>query len=749
MSRESKVSLDREMFGSGIQTASTDREEQLFTNLGRALWRNRLVLGLVAFLGGVAGLSASYLFDVRYTAYAQVMINTRVGNDAALGTLVSGIPTSLTALQSELEVLRSLDLVQMVVERYDLDEDREFVPEGDASPSLLSKQGVKQAIFGALALVGVSPQRAQDDPANELPANIEDPDMIAAVRNVAGARSIQQVGDVSAVYSIAFTSGDPRKAARLANGLAEEYINRQIDDKLRSLERSQQWLTDRTAELQQRLAELNVALENHLLNSPYSTDDVQTMNARKATVQDEVRELTAQTQRADTIIASARELRNTDPAAAAALFERPSPDLTLAMADGSDAALRSAIDAGLARLAAMQEDRAARIESASAELQTVTESLVEQASHDAQTRQFENEIRVNEAIYQDFVSQLSRQTQQDKFLDPDSKIISYARLPEFPSEPRRSQMAAIAAFLALVFAAGAICLREMFQTRMRTVREFEDAIGLPVAGIIPTIPRKNTPLTLVRTGSGALTPSTLAFARKLYASVVAEQDHQPKGTSLQARLGEQARSAGRRRRGPDLPAISAERGQIIACTAALPREGASTMNLLIATAGGYAGEKIVLLDCDFWDSPYRGLSTIDAGKYIEGVFSHERTAALITRAEQVGIDIIAAPQDLKDPTALLTSAEFKRFVTHLAENYDRVIIDCPPVLTRIDTAPIYRIADLVLLAARWNKTPQGAVSSALKVMADVGVAPNALVATRVRLGSAAVYGDEMSYYVRA
>lgn len=754
MRQEHTASLDQELHGSGIQSASTEGEEQLFIDIGRALWRNRFVVALVAFLGGVAGLGASYLFDVRYTAYAQVMIDLRVANDAALGLSSSGIPISLTALESELEVLRSIDLVENVVERFELTEDPEFVPADDEPPPLFSKSRVKQALLAALPLPGESPsgvgQEEADGPLNEeLLANIEDPEKITAMRNFFDALSIEQVGDVSAVYSIAFTSEDPRKAALLANGLADEYIDRQIEDKLRSLERSQQWLTDRTSEVQQRLAELNVAVENHLLDSPYTTDDIQTMNARKATLQDELSELQAQSERSEIIIASVRDLRAEDPAAAAALFERPSPDLTRAMADGADAALRPVLDAELARLADEQERRDAQIEAVTAELETVTERLVEQASHDAQTRQFENEIRVHEAIYQDFVSQLSRRTQQDQFLDPDSRIISYARPPEYPSEPRRTEMAVIAAFLALTLASAIICIRELLQDKMRTVREFESATELPVVGIIPTIPKKNTPLEIFRTDRGALSPSTITFARKLYASVVAEQEHQPKGDSLRTRLGEQAKFVRTRHRGPEVPAISAERGQVIACAGSLPGEGTTTMNLLIAAACGYAGEKALLLDCDFWNSPYRGVGKADPGKYIEGIFSHERTPSIVARAEKIGIDIIPAPQGLKDPTALLTSAEYKRFVTHLAESYDRVIIDCAPLLTRIDTASIYRIADVVLLAARWNNTPRGAVSSALKVLADVGVTPNAVVATRVRLQIASSYGDEMFNYVRA
>ncbi|HNP15481.1 MAG TPA: hypothetical protein PKI99_03355, partial [Terrimesophilobacter sp.] len=70
-----------------------------------------------------------------------------------------------------------------------------------------------------------------------------------------------------------------------------------------------------------------------------------------------------------------------------------------------------------------------------AELERTRAVLLDRARRDAETKRIENDIAVSEAIYQDFMTQLSRRTEQREYLDADARVISLARPPFRPSEP--------------------------------------------------------------------------------------------------------------------------------------------------------------------------------------------------------------------------------------------------------------------------------------------------------------------------
>src|SRR5690554_3036004 len=126
---------DSELLGRGVLPVAGHDEMGVLAGLGRALRRSlSWILGL-AFAAGVVAYVLTFLAEVRYTSTAQVMIDTREMPDNEFAP-ISGLPVSLTALESELEVLRSLDIIDHVVQRLQLGIDPEFAPDDDG-PGLL------------------------------------------------------------------------------------------------------------------------------------------------------------------------------------------------------------------------------------------------------------------------------------------------------------------------------------------------------------------------------------------------------------------------------------------------------------------------------------------------------------------------------------------------------------------------------------------------------------------------------------
>ncbi len=83
----------------------------------------------------------------------------------------------------------------------------------------------------------------------------------------------------------------------------------------------------------------------------------------------------------------------------------------------------------------------------------------------------------------------------------------------------------------------------------------------------------------------------------------------------------------------------------------------------------------------------------------------------------------------------------------IAGHPDLVILDTPPTLVVADARIISKLADAVVFAVRWDKTPRGAVIEGLKELRSIGAPIAGVVMTLVNEGRASKYSyDGYNYY---
>ena len=747
MQLDSRKALEDELLGAGIDASVAQGELRTLGNMYRALRRSWRWIAMFGLIGGAAGYAISFSQEVRYTSVAQVMIETRVAQDTQFTPFISDLPTSLTSLESELEVLRSLDLVESVVDRLQLQDDLEFF-----DPSDLEEDPAALAAAEESPLAAIDLQRER------------------TITNVAERRVIEQVGDISAVYAISFTSQSPNKAAVLANALAEEYVTTTRTAKLRLLELSQGWLTQRVTQLQDRLSDLGVQLEQHLLSAPYSLDEIETIKARNVAAERRLKQLEDQAVEIDVMIGRIRGLLEQDrPLLAAYMVDEPSSELVAAISDfraeaeGAGERLTAELQREIERLSSPRADLSIEIQPLNTELAHTRSVLVEQARRDAVTKRFENDIAVSEAIYQDFMTQLSRRTEQAEYLDADARLIALARPPLLPSEPNRKLSAAGGLGAAMVLATLVVILRELFQRRMRNIHEFETGTNLPLIGVIPQVRTGRTPFATFLGEEGGIAPELMRFARKLRWSILAELPGDKPGRLAAASMAEET-SSRRKSRGKTQTRGASESSSVgssggyggtspdqthtvIAGASANRDDGQSSSMLALACSFADGGEKVLLIDCDFGHSPFAPLlsETDDSLEYIR--FDPRKAKQFIVETDYEGLHVLPAPKAAVEATQRIGAAEWWRLFRHLSTQYDRILLDTPPLMSRIDTAVLHQVADAVLLFARWNSTTTGETRSMIKVLGDVGVTPIAVVATRIELDHVRSYGDDALFYL--
>ncbi|WP_424931105.1 GumC family protein [Amaricoccus macauensis] len=666
MRRIDPTALENQLYGRGFLEGANVTELRAITDVFRALLRAKYIIVAAAVLGSLTAFLIVRNLEEEFTSSAQVMIDTRVQVEGGIRSSDTILPISLTSLESEAEVLRSLDLVERVVDALGLQDDPEFAPEDEivalAQVDGDAEGGDNGTLSGVLdtaqslvsGLISDAPttdgETGLDDTAETDVEDILYKEKV--IQAVAQQLDVQQLSSVSAVYTISFTSVDREKAARIANAFAEQYLASQMQTKLDTLDRSTNWLTGRAEELNTRLAELNTQLEAHLLESPFPSEE-ELVNA--------------QMQRG-----------------------RLRARLSQAQASGAAEADLSQTEASLAVLEG---------------------ALAEQGAFEAEAARLESEIQVTQSIYSNVVAQLSVMQQQDDILRTDAQIISAARPAVWPSFPNRNQFMALGGVIGLLLACLITAIVELRRRNLRTVSDFEETTGLPVISLMPKSKGRETPLRTLMRGRTLRDDRLLKSARKLRSSIGA--------TGLEQRS--------------------------IAIVSAFPGEGKSSTALLLAKACAQTGERTLLLDVDFWRSPYR--RAVRRG----GPDLNE----LITAPEQIdehllalgeNLDILPAFPNTENPSDLPYSRQFDIFLKHLRATYDRIVIDMPPVLPMLDFATMANAADVTLLVVRWNSTPKSAVKSAIRTLQDVGVTPIAVVPTLVEAKKAHSYSDDAFSY---
>ncbi len=145
---------------------------------------------------------------------------------------------------------------------------------------------------------------------------------------------------------------------------------------------------------------------------------------------------------------------------------------------------------------------------------------------------------------------------------------------------------------------------------------------------------------------------------------------------------------------------------ISSCTAS---EGKSFMAMQIMQNLARRGRSVVLVDADLrrsymvkrYDVKLEGDKPHGLAHYLAGYCEAEN---IIYATNTSGAYIIPAGRDVANPIPLLETPQFSALLDGLAQQFDLVLVDAPPVGLVVDAASMARHCDGVVLVVEYNKT---------------------------------------------
>jgi succinoglycan biosynthesis transport protein ExoP len=311
-------------------------------------------------------------------------------------------------------------------------------------------------------------------------------------------------------------------------------------------------------------------------------------------------------------------------------------------------------------------------------------------------------------------------------------IIDQASQPIEPVEPNIPLNIALGLMGGLLGGVALAFIVENIDNSIRTPQDIETYCQLPSLGVIPSVAVNGT------NGSKQLVRGERPFVLPV------TMEHRNSGCA----------EAFRALRTSLLLSSPGAPPQVIMVTSALMQEGKSFNSLNLAVVLAQTGQKVLLVDSDMRRPAVHRYLGISLGSGLSACLAGTQSADQAPVAiEQIpGLHVVTAGHMPPYPSEMLASEAMPQLVQRWREQFRHIVIDTPPVLAVTDAVVCARIADVVVLIARSEKTGRQSLVRTRDVLRKVraniaGVVVNDLsfdsVEYRQYYGH---YGSEYSYY---
>ncbi|HYC48846.1 MAG TPA: polysaccharide biosynthesis tyrosine autokinase [Burkholderiales bacterium] len=664
----------------------------------RAIARRKWwLLGIALAFAAAAAVAVSYVTPI-YRATVTLMIEQNKAKLVSIEEVYSGSSPNREHYQTQAELLRSPALASKVIERLRLTSHPEFDP-----------RQKKPAPWLEFLPDSVAPDET----------GWTEEALNAAVLSSFLRRITIDPVRLTQLVKVGFDATDPELAARIANAIAETYIEADIEVRSRMRQRATDWLAERLADLKgnlesserslqqyrereslpdtKGLAQSGVVRQMEVLSSALNE-----ATERRIEAEANYRQIKEQRGNAaslpvvlrDSSIGRLRDLEAQAQRRVAELAQRYGPEhprLAQARAELARARenTREGIDNVMSSFAREYQVALANERAAARAVAAAKGSIQQINRKEFQLEALEQDLDTNRQIYEKFMNRY-RETRAatDTESSVVARVIDPAVQPTVPYKPRKREIVAGGFIAGLLLAAIGALLLERMNSTVKTGDEVEEKLGLPAFAIVPLLtgdPAKNAGRHYLE-HPGSVFSEAIRTAR----------------TSIL------------------LSAIDAAH-KVLLVTSSVPGEGKTSFAVNLALANAQA-KKTLLIECDL-----RRPSIVDQLRLkqttsgLTSLFAGE--AAFLDCIQQVeGSSLYVLPSGAvpENPLELLSSERFAQFIHRVSAACDVVIIDSPPVHLVSDALVLATLATGVLFVVKADATPYGVARRSIRSLQAAG-----------------------------
>lgn len=516
----------------------------------------------------------------------------------------------------------------------------------------------------------------------------------------------------SRLVDVSYRSPNAELSARIANALAKQYIDQNLEFRFLATKEATEFLNERTAEQRKALEESEQALQQYREKT-----GAMALEDRQNIVVQRLADLNAAVTRARTERIEKESVYNQirtiqDDRAAIDTFPAILNNVFIQQLKGQQSDLQRQ-QAQLAEKLGARHPEMVKVQTAiestesriNAEVQKVVQALRNdyqaalanerslQASLDQQRAEaqdlnraaiqygvLERDATSNQSMFTGLLERSRETGISGELKTSNIRIVDPAETPRRPSSPNKLINMAVAVLGGAFLAIGLAFFFEYLDSRIKQPDEIKAHLGLPFLGMIPSFDPKET------TGPPLLDkdmPHEFAEAfRGIRTNVLFS---------------------------------SADAGsKSIVVTSTGPGEGKSVVSANLAMSVALTGARVLLIDADMRRPKTHELFGVNLEPGLSNVMvGNAKASEAVKRTRTPNLWLLSAGKHPPNPAELLGSKRFKEFMATLGEHFDWVIIDSPPVMAVTDASIIAHKATGVVFVVGAEMTNKGAAKAAL------------------------------------
>jgi polysaccharide biosynthesis transport protein len=296
------------------------------------------------------------------------------------------------------------------------------------------------------------------------------------------------------------------------------------------------------------------------------------------------------------------------------------------------------------------------------------------------------------------------------------QLLDMAYPPATADHPKKLLNIILGIFFGLFSGIGFAFLFEYFDNTYKSPEELEEETGLPFLGPIPT-------------------DKALTDLRKQEDTVLVAPDNSP------------STEAFRNVRGNLLLATGDETPKVVQISSSVHSEGKTTFAVNFAATMAMAGEKVLLIDGDMRKPRLHKVFNMANGQGLSNLLANQaKLGGLIKPTGISNLSIIISGPVSPNPGELLASKTMREALETLKGRYDRIIIDCPPMLGIVDAFLLSPLTDGIIIVVRSGRTGKDLIRKAAKSLEGVKARVLGVVLNDVGKGTESYYYNYSYYY---
>ena len=706
-----------------------------------------------------------------YQATAMVALNNDNPAVVKLGKTVLGLDNN-ERLKTDLLLLRTYPLLAKVVVRYRLNEDPAFLQADERRTLMETARAIIGKFTRAAGQEGDGEQPKFDSPPPQIdgPLSHEEVERLTPyIAKLDRSLYVSQIEETRAIQ-ISFTHTDPVAAAKIANGVAQVFVDESFATKTAQSSNSATWLDRTTRQLKAQMEEAERNLADYSRNNDifFSTDEKQNLvvgklvdlydkslkaevNANsKASLYEEVKE--GRVTRLPEAFSDPGIMQNQtklgglqiEVAQLTATFGPENPKVV---------AVRNQIRE-LERLVTdstknLGDRLQAEAERAGREEKLLKDSFDAAKSEAIQQNQaaikfniLKQNVETTKALYNDFLQKTNQAQIEQRQEANDMRIIDPARASLVG--PRRGRAIFLGLLLSLAAGVGLALLLEYLDNTVKSVDDVTHATQLPTLALIPSMDADAKRLAAGKKNGRQKAPES--GAAQVNVGGLLARGMQPLGDNLAA-LGTLSSvvESYRMLRTSVLLSTAGAPPKTILITSSQPGEGKTTTAVNTAISLSQLGASVLLVDADLRRPAVHKAFKIPHTRGITNYLSSDTPLDdLIVKLPVPNLSVLPCGPIPPNPAELISSDRMKELLHALSRKFDHILIDSPPLVSVTDPVILSTMVDGTILVIQAGKSAQELVRRARRDLAAAGARVIGVVLNNVNVKREGY--DDYDYY---